>query len=58
MKLEDVTVEDVSEDFGILALQGPHAHNVISQLTQDATDLKYFEAARARLCETEVIISP
>ena len=57
MKLEDVTVEDVSEDFGILALQGPHAHNVISQLTQDATDLKYFEAARARLCETEVIIS-
>ncbi len=57
MKLEEVIVEDVSEAYGILALQGPHAHNVISQLTQDATDLKYFDVTHADICGTEVIIS-
>ena len=30
MQLEEVTVDDISEAYGILALQGPHAHNVIS----------------------------
>ncbi len=57
MKLEDATVEDISEDYGILALQGPHAHNVISQLTSDATALKYFELARTDIGKTEVIVS-
>ena len=57
MKLDDVAVEDVSEKYGILALQGPHAHNVICQLTQDATDLKYFEVVQSNIGETDVIIS-
>lgn len=57
MELEEVTVKDVSEDYGILALQGPHAHHVLSQLTQDVSDLKYFEVALANICESEVIIS-
>lgn len=57
MKLDDVAVEDVSEKYGILALQGPHAHNVICQLTEGATDLKYFEVVESNIGETDVIIS-
>ena len=57
MQLEEVTVDDISEAYGILALQGPHAHNVISQITNDATDLKYFEVVSTQMVETEVIIS-
>lgn len=57
MKLDDVAVEDVSEKYGILALQGPHAHNVICQLTEGATDLKYFEVVQSNIGETDVIIS-
>ena len=57
MQLDQVTVEDVSEAYGILALQGPHAHNVISQLSNDATDLKYFDVANGKLGDADVIIS-
>jgi aminomethyltransferase len=41
-----VTIEDVTDDFGILALQGPHAHDVLAQLTDDATPLRYFSVTR------------
>jgi aminomethyltransferase len=53
----DVVIEDVSADFGILALQGPHAHRVISQLTDAATPLKYFGVAQTRLEGCEVTVS-
>jgi aminomethyltransferase len=42
----DVTVEDVSDEFGILSLQGPHAHDVLAQLTDAATPLRYFSVTR------------
>jgi len=53
LNLADALIEDISEQFGILALQGPHAHSVISQLTNAATPLKYF-----RLVQTEIAGKP
>lgn len=53
MNLTDVTVEDVSTQFGILALQGPHAYNVLKKLTDEAQSLKYF-----RLTQTEIANKP
>ena len=55
--IPDTAVEDVSRSFGILALQGPHAHAVISQLTDAADPLKYFGVARATVAGAEVMIS-
>ena len=49
LNLSDIAIDDISAQFGILALQGPHAHNVISRLTDAATPLKYF-----RICQTEI----
>lgn len=40
--LSDVRIEDVSSDYGILALQGPHSVTVLQQLTDEATSLRYF----------------
>lgn len=53
----DVEIEDVSRAFGILALQGPHAHEVIRQLTDAATPLSYFGATCAIIEQRPVMIS-
>jgi len=57
MKLANALIEDVTAQFGILALQGPHAHNVIAQLTDDATSLKYFRLANTKIEGKEVVVS-
>ncbi|MEM7416689.1 MAG: aminomethyltransferase family protein [Gemmatimonadota bacterium] len=55
--LSDVRVEDVSDDYGILAIQGPHAHDVLGQLTADAAGLRYFGASRSRIAGAPVVLS-
>lgn len=57
MKLNDVHVEDVSTAYGILALQGPLSHDVIVQLTDAATPLKYFRLARTEINGKSVVVS-
>ena len=42
-----VEVADVSEDYGLLAVQGPHALNVVARLVPDARDLPYFGVTSA-----------
>lgn len=57
MGVSDDTVTDVSDDFGILSLQGPHAHEVMSRLTDAAGPLRYFGVARAEIIGRPVIVS-
>lgn len=51
------TVADVTDDFGILALQGPHAYSVLSRLTDDAAPLRYFGLARTEVAGCPVTVS-
>jgi len=55
--IADVSIDDVSRQFGILALQGPHAHDVIRQLTEAATPLRYFGVTPAEIAGCPVTIS-
>lgn len=55
--LSDVSIEDVSELFGILALQGPHAFSVLGQLSDEVASLGYFEVAQTRLADADVVVS-
>ncbi|MDH3272093.1 MAG: aminomethyltransferase family protein [Gemmatimonadota bacterium] len=57
MGFPDDTVEEISDDFGILALQGPHAYDVISRLTEAASPLKYFGVAQSTVASCEVTVS-
>jgi aminomethyltransferase len=53
----DVVIEDVSAQYGILALQGPHAHDVLARLTDAAAPLRYFGVAEATVAGADVTIS-
>ena len=46
--LSNVEIEDVSSGYGILALQGPHAHSVLSKVATNVTPLKYFSGSQIR----------
>jgi aminomethyltransferase len=53
----DVSIKDVSEDFGMLAVQGPRSREVLAQLTADVNDLKYFDHTPSKIGKTSVTIS-
>jgi aminomethyltransferase len=52
-----VTLEDVSDDFGILAVQGPRSRTVLGSLMPEADSLAYFEHAPAKVASSPVTLS-
>ena len=52
-----VTLEDVSDDFGVLAVQGPRSRAVLSTLMPEADSLAFFELANAKVAAAPVTLS-
>ena len=53
----DLEIDDLSTHYGILALQGPHALDVLDRLTGDAEALEYFEVTTTAIEGTPVVVS-
>jgi aminomethyltransferase len=53
----DVGIEDVSDDWAILAVQGPRSRDLLASLTPDAAGLPYFGLAATRIGKVPVTIS-
>lgn len=55
---DGVTVEDVSADYALLALQGPRALDILARLTDTALkEIRYYRFARGRVVDRDVILS-
>ncbi|WP_420643811.1 aminomethyltransferase family protein [Candidatus Leptofilum sp.] len=52
-----VEITDVSREYGILAVQGPHSRTVLAQLTKTAVDLPYFHLTKTKIAQKPVILS-
>jgi len=52
-----VEIEDVSEGYGALALQGPYAKEILSQLAPEVEDVGYFHLTPAKIGKAAVTIS-
>jgi aminomethyltransferase len=52
-----VEISDVGESFGSLAVQGPRAHAILSQLAPEVSALGYFDHTPAKLGNVPVTIS-
>jgi aminomethyltransferase len=48
-----VEIEDVSDDFGVLAVQGPRSREILATLTPDVDGLGFFD-----LCSTKIGTAP
>ncbi len=55
--LADCQIDDVSADYGILALQGPHSLNILRGLTADAEKLRYFRSVQTEIGDKPVLLT-
>ena len=54
----DVSIEEVSEQIGALALQGPNALKILQQVVDaDLTQLRFFRLAVCRILDLPVVVS-
>jgi aminomethyltransferase len=53
----DVEITDVSDDYGVLAVQGPRSRQVLSALTDDIAGLRYFEHTETKVAKAPVTVS-
>ena len=54
----DVSIEEVSEQIGALALQGPNAFKILEQIVDaDLSRLRFFRLASCRIVDVPVVIS-
>ncbi len=54
---KDVEIVDVSEEYAVLALQGPRARAILEPLAPEIADLRYFSFAPAKVAGRAVTIS-
>ncbi len=54
---ERVEISDVSADYGILALQGPRAREILAEVAPDAAALPYFGAVHTKLADAAVVVT-
>ena len=52
-----VSIEDVSENYGVLAVQGPRSRAILGQLAPEVNDLAYFGMTPAKIGNAPVTIS-
>ena len=52
-----VRIEDVSDDYGVLAVQGPRSRTVLAALTTDVESLAYFEHTQTKIGGAPVLLS-
>jgi len=53
----EVSFEDVSDDYGMLAVQGPRSRAVLASLMPEAASLAYFEHAQTKVAGASVTLS-
>src|SRR6185295_15866951 len=53
----DATVEDVTEDWGVMSVQGPYARDLVTAVAPATKDLPYFGLLRTRIGKVPVLVS-
>ena len=57
MGFDNILIEDITVAFGILAVQGPHSLNVLTQLIDGVDQLGYFDVVQTKIEGSPVIVS-
>ncbi len=53
----DVSIEEVTDQFGMLAVQGPRSREILAKLAPEITDLPFFALTQAKIGGAAVTIS-
>ncbi len=53
----DVSIEDVSQEYAVLAVQGPRSREILSTLTDDVAKLRFFGLTTTTIAKVPVTVS-
>jgi aminomethyltransferase len=53
----DATIEDMTEDWGVLSVQGPYARDLLAAVAPETRDLPYFGLLRTTVAKVPVLVS-
>jgi len=53
----DATVEDVTEDWGVMSVQGPYARDLMTAVAPATKDLPYFGLMHTKIAKVPVLVS-
>jgi aminomethyltransferase len=53
----DARVEDITEDWGVLSVQGPYARDLVTAVAPESKHLPYFGLMRTRIAKVPVLVS-
>jgi aminomethyltransferase len=53
----DVQIEDVTDDWGILSIQGPRSREILATVAPAVAELRYFALTRTTIAGVDVIVS-
>ena len=53
----DVAIEDVTEDWGIVSIQGPRSRDILGAVAPAIADLGYFALTRTKIAGVDVLVS-
>ena len=53
----DVSIEDVSQEYAVLAVQGPRSREILSTLTDDTAKLRFFGLTTTTIAKVPVTVS-
>ena len=53
----DVSIEEVTDEYGMLAVQGPRSREILAKLAPEITDLPFFALTQAKIGGSAVTIS-
>lgn len=52
-----VSIKNLSDDYSLLAVQGPHSTDVVKKLMSDKLDLEYYHFTKGKIAGVDMIIS-
>jgi aminomethyltransferase len=53
----DVNVDNQSDEYSLLAVQGPNSHKVVQKVVSESIDLEYYHFKKEKIAGTDVILS-
>jgi aminomethyltransferase len=53
----DVTIEEATEEYGMLAVQGPRSREILAKVAPEVSDLGFFDVGEAKIGEAPVTLS-
>jgi len=55
--LEDINIQDMNQDYSLIALQGPNSKNYINKITDNPINIEFYKLQKIKLLDEDIILS-